>query len=241
MHPESMRVGDLARRTGLSVRTLHHYEEIGLLSPSRRTGAGYRLYGAPEIARLQQIVSLRQLGFSLRETRDCLSRPDYSLQRVIELHIMELRERIVAQSRLCERLEVLAEHVRSSETISVEEFLQTIEEMRRVEKYYTPEQLEELRQRRETIGDERIREVEAEWPQLMAQVRAEMDKGTDPTSETVRRLATRWLDLVNEFTGGNPEIEKSLRRMYQEESAIHGMDTSEMREMAEYISKATED
>lgn len=53
--PEALKVGELARRTGLSVRTLHHYDEIGLLSPARRTATGHRLYGRDEIRRLQQI------------------------------------------------------------------------------------------------------------------------------------------------------------------------------------------
>lgn len=64
------KVGDLAGRTGLSVRTLHHYDEIGLLSPSGRTGSGHRLYSAEDVLRLQRIRSLRALGFSLEEIRE---------------------------------------------------------------------------------------------------------------------------------------------------------------------------
>ena len=233
-----MRVGELARRAGVTVRTLHHYEEIGLLAPSRRTEAGYRLYGRGEIARLQQIMSLRQLGFSLDEIRSFLARPDYSPLQVVELHIARLREQIAVQRRLCERLEALAEHLHSAGEGSVEEFLQTIEEMSMLEKYYTPEQLEELKQRAEMLGEERIRQSQVEWSELIEQVRAEMDKGTDPASETVQRLARRWMDLVNAFTGGNPEIEKSLRKMWQQEETIHGINTREMREMGEYIAKA---
>ncbi len=63
------KVGELAGRTGLSVRALHYYEEIGLLLPSRRTGSGHRLYSAEDVLRLQRIVSLRSLGFTLEEIR----------------------------------------------------------------------------------------------------------------------------------------------------------------------------
>lgn len=65
MRSSLWRVGELAKRTGVSVRTLHWYEEIGLLSPSQRSEAGHRLYAAEDLGRLQQIQSLRQLGFSL--------------------------------------------------------------------------------------------------------------------------------------------------------------------------------
>src|SRR6516225_4375898 len=79
---ESMKVGDLAKRTGLSVRTLHYYDEIGLLQPRNLTTSGHRVYGAGELARLQRIKSLRQLGFSLDEIRACLDAPDFSARRV---------------------------------------------------------------------------------------------------------------------------------------------------------------
>ncbi len=63
-----LRIGELARRTGLSVRALHHYDAIGLLVPSARTDAGHRRYTAEDVARLQQIASLRALGLPLDAT-----------------------------------------------------------------------------------------------------------------------------------------------------------------------------
>src|SRR5262249_42605836 len=95
-----------------------------------------------------------------------------------------------------------------------------------------------LKARGEQVGAERIRQVEAEWPKLQAEVRAEMEKGTDPTSEPVQALARRWVALVNEFTGGDPGIEQPLKNMYQQEQSIHGMDVAAMRPMMEYINKA---
>ena len=91
---KALKVGELARRTGLSVRTLHYYDQIGLLSPAHHTGGGHRLYAADDIVRLQQIVSLRQLGFSLDEIRGCLERSEFSPQRVIELHVAKLERQI---------------------------------------------------------------------------------------------------------------------------------------------------
>jgi DNA-binding transcriptional MerR regulator len=230
-------VGELARQTGLSVRTLHYYEEVGLLAPSCRTEAGYRLYSAADVARLQQIRSLRQLGFSLEEVRDCLGRPEFAPQRVLQLHLARLREQVEMQQRLCRRLEAIAARLGWAEEVSAEEFLRAIEEMNMLEKYYTPEQLEELRQRKEQLGDDKIRAAEQEWQELIAQARAEMEKGTDPASEPVRRLARRWRELVNAFTGGNPGIAQSLQRMWSEEQTIHGLDTRAMRELREYLDR----
>ncbi|HWM90940.1 MAG TPA: MerR family transcriptional regulator [Thermoanaerobaculia bacterium] len=235
------KVGELAKQTGLTVRALHHYDEIGLLSPTRRSASGYRLYDGDDIARLLQILSLRQLGFSLEEIRDSLAKPELSLQRVLELHISRLREGIELQRKLCSRLETVAERLRSSETVSVEEFLETMEAMMDAtamfEKYYTQEQLQQLEERKKTVGEERIREVEQEWPRLIAEVRAEMDKGTDPASEAVQQLARRWTGLIREFTGGDPGIQQSLNRMYREEPSLQqrtGIDAA----LSDYISRA---
>src|SRR3954452_6962052 len=101
MKSEALRVGELASRTGLTVRTLHHYDEIGLVKPSQHTGAGYRLYTGRDITRLQQVVSLRQLGLSLEEVRACLDRPDFSPLGLIDHHLAHLREQIESQRKLC--------------------------------------------------------------------------------------------------------------------------------------------
>lgn len=61
------RIGELARETGLTVRTLHHYDQLGLLSPLERTAGGHRWYTSDDVRRLHRIVALRSLGFSLEE------------------------------------------------------------------------------------------------------------------------------------------------------------------------------
>ena len=241
-HESIWKVGELAERTGLSVRTLHYYDEIGLLSPSRRTGAGHRLYSAKDVVRLQQIRSLRALGFGLEEIRECLNDPSFSVQRVIELHVSGLKEQIHLRQKFLKRLEAVAARLRSVGEVSAEELVQTamevIEMSERLEKYYTQEQLEEIEQRRHELGEEGIHAAEEEWTKLIEEVRAEMEAGTDPASERVQRLASRWMELVRGFTGGNPGIERSLSNMWQQEETIHGMDTRQMQEMMKYISKA---
>src|SRR5512135_3163017 len=127
MKPAVWKVGELARQTGLTVRTLHYYDEIGLLSPSGRTAAGYRLYTVDDIGRLQQIRSLRQLGFSLEQIHAWLDRPDFVPQQAIRLQIKRLQEQIELQRTLCRRLEALHYRLEGAEVISAAEFMHTIE------------------------------------------------------------------------------------------------------------------
>src|SRR5207253_1728898 len=127
------KVGQLAKRTGISVRTLHHYDQIGLLTPSHRTESGHRLYDRDDVVRMK--------------------------------------------------------------------------------------------------------EVQEEWPRLIEEVRAEMQRGTDVHSPQVQTLAKRWMSLVNEFSGGDAAIETSVANMYRSEPGAaerFGFDTK----VFEYIKPA---
>ena len=217
MRSPPLKVGELARSTGLSVRTLHYYDEIGLLSPSDRTRSGHRLYTAADIARLQQIMSLRQLGLRLEDIQGCIKDRGAPPLDLIERHLALVREQIGAQEKLRARLESIAESLRRGEEVTIDQLLNTIEVMTMIEKYYTPEQLAELKQRADALGPEGMQKVQDDWKQLFEDVRAEMAKGSDPMSEPVLKLAARWRALIQAFTGGNPEIERSLSTMYKSE------------------------
>jgi DNA-binding transcriptional MerR regulator len=240
---ELMKVGDLARRTGLTVRTLHHYDEVGLLHPSRRTGAGYRLYGADDVARLTRILVLRRLGLSLDEVRTWLDDSGLSLARTLDLQIERLRVEIEGSRRLLRKLKAVAALANdagaddSGDDLG-ERLIETVEMMTMYEKHYSAEQLRALEKRAEELGPDRIREVEqTEWPTLIAEVRAAMERGVDPASEEAAGLAERWMGLVAEFTGGDPGIARSVAKVWKEEPAPRqatGIDS----EMFGWIQKA---
>jgi len=239
------KVGELATRTGLTVRTLHHYDAIGLLSPSGRTesahGSGHRLYTAADVARLHQITCLKQLGFSLEEVKAYLTRAGYDPREVIRLHLAKVRQQAQELAELGNRLQGLSEILDRADGVSPETFLQTIEAMTMIEKYYTPEQLKQLEDRRTAGGAEMekaIQEGQQQWADLFADVKAAMDAGIDPAAPTAHALAKRWLALVSAFTGGDPGIFKSLRNMYQSEDHVAGMDVKAMQPTMEYIEKA---
>ena len=236
---DGWKVGELAKRTGVSVRTLHHYDELGLLVPTRRTRTGHRIYGTKEVRRLQQIRSLQQLGLTLDEVRECLDRKGETVSKVLGRHVIRLRERIRAETELLSRLESLERRIASGDRVVAEEFLQIMERMAMVEANYTPEQLEQLKRRAETVGEDRIRAVEREWPELIAAVKREQERGTDPTSDGVLALARRWRDLVREFTGGDAGITKAVSRLHRDnmerDGSSHGMDASVMSYIGEAI------
>lgn len=235
----ALRVGELARRTGLTVRTLHHYDESGLLRPSLRSAAGHRLYTRADVARLHQIRALRTLGLPLAQIRELLDASGITFAGVVELQLSRLRATMAAERRICDRLEALRSMLAAGGEIPLDEMVDTIEEMTTMEKYYTEEQLRTLDARAAALGADRIAAVEAEWKTLIDEVRRHMKAGTDPTSEPIRALAGRWHALIAEFTGGDAGIARSAGQVWQQEENVHGFDAAEMRELMGYIQRSS--
>jgi DNA-binding transcriptional MerR regulator len=212
-----LKVGELARRTGLTVRTLHHYDEIGLLRPSQHTESGHRLYTAGDVARLQQVLALRQLGFTLDEVRGCLDRADFSPLKVIGLQIARLREQIALKQMLCGRLETIAAHFRAAEEVSADEFIQTIEEMTKMDMLYTPEQMKHFEEAGKQVGQEEIQAVQDGWSALLQEVRA--NQHLDPASVEAQSLARRWEELTERTMRGFqafPDLKQAIGDNYKQ-------------------------
>ncbi|MEM9493866.1 MAG: MerR family transcriptional regulator, partial [Myxococcota bacterium] len=155
---EQWKVGELARATGTSVRTLHYYEEVGLLTP-RRLASGHRVYGLDQIQRLQQILSLRQIGLSLDQIRELLDRRETSPRDIIRRHLDHLRDEISEKQALCDQLQRLADHLDRYQPIEPDDLIETVRYINMFEKYYDKEQIETLEARRRELGEETLRQV----------------------------------------------------------------------------------
>lgn len=99
-----MLIGEVARRSGVSARMLRHYESLGLVRPSGRTGSGYREYSAADIRRIFHVESLRSLGLSLREVGRALDDPGFTPSALVGDLVRQTRERVAAETELLTRL-----------------------------------------------------------------------------------------------------------------------------------------
>ena len=92
-------VNEVSKRTGVSVRTLHHYDRIGLLKPTWLTEAGYRLYDDTALRRLHSILMFREIGFSLKEIRDILDAPDFDYDEALkrQIKLLELQQKRIGE------------------------------------------------------------------------------------------------------------------------------------------------
>jgi DNA-binding transcriptional MerR regulator len=113
---DGWRVGQLADLTGVTVRTLRHYDQTGLLRPAGQTAGGHRLYERDNVLRLYRILALRRLRFSLAEIRSLLDDPQWDLASMVARHAEETDRGIAAAARLSAHLRAIAGEIASSGT-----------------------------------------------------------------------------------------------------------------------------
>ncbi|MFM1653546.1 MerR family transcriptional regulator [Brevibacillus sp. B_LB10_24] len=124
------KVGDLANLTGLTVRTLRYYDQIGLFSPSGQTESGHRLYSESDLSRLHQILSLKELGLSLEEIKSVLTDGQISPLEIVNLQMNRIKEQIKLQQKLLEQLEHVSKLMQGKAQLTVEDFTNLLQAMK---------------------------------------------------------------------------------------------------------------
>lgn len=208
----ALKVAAVARRTGVSVRTLHYYEEIGLLKPSRRTASGHRLYTPADIQRLQQIRSLRQLGLSLAAIGDCLAEERVDASKIIADHLTRIEEQRRALERLEAQLRKLASQLEQGglgDARTTETLLNALELITMYEAYFTPEQQQRLEAHIEG-GEDVVTPV-------VEQLEAARQRGLPPTHEEPQRLWQRFQEAVESVAGGDAEMTAAIYKLLHDE------------------------
>src|SRR3954451_11706194 len=127
-----LRVGELARASGLTVRALHYYDEIGLLSPSMRTGGGHRAYADADVQRLYRICALRRLGLPLSSIANVLDQQAWDVAATLREQLTELDRRLKAEQRLRSRLAGLVSGAHANQA-STYELLEVLEQMNAID------------------------------------------------------------------------------------------------------------
>ncbi|MHB1534594.1 MAG: MerR family transcriptional regulator [Acidimicrobiales bacterium] len=215
-----LKVGQLAAATGLTVRALHHYDHLGLVRPSARTAAGYRLYVKADVERLYQVLALRQLGFPLDEIGEVLDGTS-SIHALLAEHRAYLDRQLVAIRTLRAQLTTLAA-AQDGEATSVTDFVELIREVITVDdtvkRYFSDQQLADLAERRAWLGEAVIADIQAAWPKLIGRVQAAVDAGVAPVSPQAQKMAAEWTGLLGQFHGNDEGLRGSLYRIYAENS-----------------------
>lgn len=210
-----LKVGELAKRCGLTVRTLHHYDTIGLLTPSARSDSGYRLYNRNDIARLHQIQALRRFGLALADIGTVLANPGSHLAAIVEQQIQMLGQQIAQSTMLRERLSQLQGQLQRGEEPELADWLTTLEMMTMYDKYFTKEE-----QKSFPLLSTAENTSTAEWAEMVQVVQEAMEMNVPPQSPGAQKLAQRWITMLMRDSKGDPRLLAKLNKMHFNEPSV---------------------
>ncbi|MGA2219271.1 MAG: MerR family transcriptional regulator [Terracidiphilus sp.] len=234
----TFRIQEFAKLAGVTVRALHHYDRLKLLSPAHRSERGYRLYCHEDLGRLERILALRYLGLQLREIAALLNAPAGHGAEPLAVTLARQRAALGERRDGLDRVLRAIEHAQGCaqefadteradskgaepEWVIYQTILKEIQMQEATdwtEKYYSPKAVEALRERRAALTPEQGTELGARWKALYADIQSALDREVSPDSEEGRALVARWMRLGDEFTHGDEEIGEGYRRMYADES-----------------------
>jgi DNA-binding transcriptional MerR regulator len=214
-------IKEFALLTGTTVRTLHHYDQIGLLRPSGRRPNGYRVYTQTDLLRLEQIVALRFLGLSLREIKRILDSPALTLEKSLKVQagiIAEEARRLEGAGRALRQVFGQLEKGKKADFNKVITIIKEIhmdEEKKKnwAERFFTPEEMAEFKEIGKGYAPAQMEAYQKKWAALIEEVKSNL--GTDPAGPLGQELARRWQALFNAAYGKHPDLKKRIGEAYR--------------------------
>lgn len=214
-------IGEVAKRSGITVRTLHHYEAMGLMTP-QRTESRQRVYAFKDITRLNHIQMLKRTGLTLTQIKQLIESGAWQAEDVLKMqrslaeeelekakHRLAMLDEAIACAAAGEPadLSTLCNIIRMGEHAMSEEKWQKV-----WDKFYTDEEQMRWRAAKEKLADETVREHEQKWPALLA--RTEALVGTDPGSAEAQEIVKEWNAMTQAIYDIDPVLTESAAKLY---------------------------
>ena len=242
-------VKEVAKLSGVSVRTLHYYDKIGLLKPLSRTEAGYRYYGEKELLRLQQILFFKELDFPLKEIGELMDEEEFDLIHALKGHRSALISRQKRISTLLKTIDKTINHLKKGDVMSKPEELYeglpkemgttyrdgAIEE-------YGKEAVEQSEKELLKLGKEGFKQLQKDFEKVNSALFAIHTE--DPESEQVQQLIARHYEMIRKFWGTSHKTDKQgeayagLGDLYVSDERFTRVDGNPQPEYARFLQKA---
>jgi MerR family transcriptional regulator, thiopeptide resistance regulator len=216
-------VKELSDLAGVTVRTLHYYDEIALLKPHSVNDNGYRFYDEAALLRLQQILFYRELGVGLLQIKDILDSPSFDLVTALQSHRDELAQRIERLQHLMNTVDSTIMHLVGEVNVSDDQFFAGFEEKQKQyeqeianDPRYDQSKVKESLRRWNSYTPQQKKTIFAEGGQIYADLVALMRSGVSADSPETVAIMARWHQHLRYFYEPTPEILRGLGQMYNE-------------------------
>jgi MerR family transcriptional regulator, multidrug-efflux activator len=240
-------VSEVAQLAGVSVRTLHYYDEIGLLKPASVSPSGYRLYSDADLERLQQILFFKEIGFELSVVKEILDHPDFDRKQALEAHRQLLVEKMERLQRIVNTVDKTLEALKGGETMAAEQMFKGFD-MRDIEAHmnqyadearerYGKERVDAVIQRTSQYSADRWAGIMQKWDEIFRKVAAAMDKG--PKDPEVQRAVHEIRQLITDnFYDCTLEIFRGLGNLYVDDERFTANIDKYGKGLAEFLRQA---
>lgn len=243
---EPMTVGELARLSGLTVRTLHHYDELGLVVPGARSDAGYRLYGDHEVEQLQEVLFYRELGFGLDQIKTMLAEPGHDRRDALVRQRRMLEAKAERTLALIDAIDLAIEAERNGMKLTNEEMLEVFgdfdpseHEDEARERWGDTDAYQESMRRTNSYSKEDWAVISREADEINQGLVALMEAGEPADGAAAMELAEQHRSHISRwFYDCSPEIHAGLGRMYVEDPRFTESIDKAAPGLARYLSEA---
>ncbi len=235
-------VKQLSKIAGITPRTLHYYDEIGLLKPSRIGDNGYRYYGEEAILRLQQILLYRELEMPLEDIRDIVERPDFDVMNALESHREALRKRILQMQRLVATVDNTLNHLKGKKEMSQRQFFEGFSDEQQAEyekeamQMYDPETVKASYKKWKSYTDADKQRIGEEGNAAIESLLQALPKG--PASPEAQESAQRWRRYIEHFWVPNDEQMLGLVDLYNDDPRFKANFDKIDPQLAEFLRQA---
>lgn len=235
-------IQDLARMAKISVRTLRHYDDTGLLIPVGRNNAGLRLYKKDELLRLQQILFYKKLGLKLLSIKEILDNPNFDIFKALDEHKKNLQQEIVQNRKLIKTIEKTILFIKQPKMLTDEELYEGFskEQIERynkeVDEKYDPKVVKESRDRVRRMSKEQLEVIKKEGGDIYSAL-AELMGKEEYTSQKVQDLIRRHFLHINHFYTVTKEIYSGLAHLYVDNPEFKQFYEKVKPGLAEFLSK----
>jgi DNA-binding transcriptional MerR regulator len=243
---DEMTVGEIARIAGVTVRTLHHYDEIGLVVPKTRTESGYRLYGDMQVERLQEVLFFRELGLPLEEIRDMVEEPGYDRAAALTRQRALLEAKAERVLRMIDAVDAAIDASMRGITMDKEDMLEVFgdfdpseyeDEAR--ERWGHTDAYKESQRRVATYTKDDWKAIGADGAEINEAFLALMAAGTAADSSEAMAVAEHHRAHISKWFYQCPhEVHAGLGRMYVEDHRFTENIDKAGEGLAEYMSRA---
>jgi DNA-binding transcriptional MerR regulator len=212
-----MKIKEVADLTGISVRTLHYYDEIGLLQPEQTTSAGYRIYKEDNLDPLQQILLFREMGLPLSKIKEILRDPAYNRTEVLQMHRQYLLEKRNRIDQMIDTVERTIRYTRGEMTMTNKEKFQGFDfshnpHEAEARKRWGDQIVDEANRKISMLGTDERQVLSGQYNSIFHKLAA--IRHLDPASDEAQAGIGEWYDLLNAMGSYSPEAFRGLGQMY---------------------------